>query len=157
MPRIVKIVIAVAVGVPLLGIGAAYCAAGLTSQRVSGNEASAIGSLRAIVSAQMVHAVTCDGAYAPTLGRLASLGHLSADLASDPTVKSGYVVALQRPDAAQEVQIARPECQGAISGFTATAVPVEPGSTGARFFRADDAGTVEQATNAAFTDARALE
>lgn len=157
MPRIVKMLIAVVVGIPLLGIGAAYCGAGLTSQRVSGNEASAVGSLRAIVSAQMVHAATCDGGYAPTLERLASLGHLSADLAGDPTVKSGYIVALQRADGAQDVEIARPECQGAISGFTATAVPLEPGSSGVRFFRVADAGTVEQATDAAFTDSRALE
>ncbi len=52
MPRIVKIVLAVIVGIPLLGITAAFCAAGLQRARNSGEEASAIGSLRSIVSGQ---------------------------------------------------------------------------------------------------------
>ena len=156
MPRIVKIVLAVLVGVPVVGLVASYCSASLQHQRVSGNEASAIGSMRAIVSAQMVHFSECGG-YSPTLAGLAASGYLLPDLGSDPARKSGYEVALVRPAGAQDVTARKPACGPTISAFNATAVPVEPGTTGLRFFMTDDSGQVKQATSATFTDARLLE
>lgn len=156
MPRSVKIVLAVIVAIPVLGLMASYLSGSLLRQRVSGNEASAIGSMRSIVSAQMVFFAECGG-YSPTLAGLAASNYLSPDLGSDPAAKSGYVITLARPAGAQDVVARKPSCGAAISAFTATAAPLQPGTSGLRFFSTDDSGQVKQATNASFTDARPLE
>ena len=64
--------------VAIIGIIAAIAVPGLLRARISGNEASAIGSLRAVSSAQSTFAASCaNGLYAQTstarhrpLGRL---------------------------------------------------------------------------------------
>ncbi len=54
--------------VAIIGIIAAIAVPGLLRARMSGNEASAIGSLRAINSSQQAFSSTCaNGFYAPTL------------------------------------------------------------------------------------------
>ena len=54
--------------VAIIGIIAAIAVPGLLRARMSGNEASAIGSLRAVNSAQATYAASCGfGFYAPTL------------------------------------------------------------------------------------------
>ena len=58
--------------VAIIGIIAAIAVPGLLRARMSGNEASAIGSLRAINSSQQAYSSACaNGFYAPGLGRLA--------------------------------------------------------------------------------------
>ncbi len=86
--------------VAIIGIIAAIAVPGLLRARMSGNEASAIGSLRAVNSAQSTFASSCgSGFYAPSLVRLATPptvgggdGFIGPDLATDPSVKSGYTV-----------------------------------------------------------------
>src|SRR5438034_218230 len=57
--------------VAIIGIIAAIAVPGLLSARMSGNEASAIGSLRAINSAQSTYASSCaNGNYAQSLADL---------------------------------------------------------------------------------------
>src|SRR5713226_7296610 len=54
--------------VAIIGIIAAIAVPGLLRARISGNEASAIGSLRAVGSAQSTFAASCaNGMYAQTL------------------------------------------------------------------------------------------
>src|SRR5215471_15165454 len=54
--------------VAIIGIIAAIAVPGLLRARISGNEASAIGSLRAVSSAQSTFAASCaNGLYAQTL------------------------------------------------------------------------------------------
>ena len=156
LPRVVKIVIAIGVGIPLVGLAAAYVSGSLLAARVSGNEASAIGSLRVILSGQVTFAATqCVGLYAPDLVTLASGGFISADLAGATAVeKAGYRITLTPGKADPSASgPATPACRGAVSTFTATAVPVVPGQTGIRFFITDQESTVKQATSAAFADA----
>ena len=155
MPRIAKILIAVVIAIPVLGIGAAYVAADLTQKRVAGNEASAIGALRAIVSAQATYAVTCGG-YSPTLAGLASQGMLSPDLGTDPVERNGYVVAMRARDDGPLQHTTATSCEQTAAGYVVTAAPVEPGQTGVRYFKVDDTAEVTQATSAAFTDATVL-
>ena len=58
--------------VAIIGIIAAIAIPGLLRARMSGNEASAIGSLRAINSSQQAFASSCGhGNYAATLVRIA--------------------------------------------------------------------------------------
>ncbi len=88
--------------VAIIGIIAAIAVPGLLSARRAGNEASAIGSLRAITSSQQAYASTCaNGFYAGDLMDLAVLPvgggapFISPDLgAADPVEKSGYTVTL---------------------------------------------------------------
>ena len=69
-------------------------------------EASAIGSLRAIASAQVSYA-SMNGGYAASLKALAtacprmSQGFVSPDLAHDPTIKNGYEIRVRTEGAAR--------------------------------------------------------
>lgn len=156
MPRIVKIVIAVVIAIPVVGLGATYCAADLGQQQMAGYETSAIGSLRMIVSAQMAYAVECRGGYAPALEQLASRGLLTPSLGSDPAVHQGYQFTLAASASTPAAVADTSSCEGSIAAFTATAVPVEPGTTGVRFFRVDESGDMTQSTSATFADAAPL-
>src|SRR4051795_2309792 len=87
--------------VAIIGIIAAIAVPGLLRARMSGNEASAIGSMRAINSAEAAYSsATGGGGFAVLLANLAaacpgsSQGFISPDLKTDPSVKSGYTVKL---------------------------------------------------------------
>jgi len=126
--------------VAIIGIIAAIAVPGLLRARMSGNEASAIGSLRSINSAQVNFAANCgEGNYAGTLAALAtppvagSEGFIGADLDTDPSTKSGYTVTLTGGNAAPATATI---CNGVAATVTyaATAEPAAPGSTGTRYF-----------------------
>src|SRR5436305_265094 len=86
--------------VAIIGIIAAIAVPGLLRARQSGNEASAIGSTRAINSAQATFAASCGGGgYAVGLAGLSTpppggIGFISPDLtlANVAPGKSGYLV-----------------------------------------------------------------
>src|SRR5258708_27405852 len=86
--------------VAIIGIIAAIAVPGLLRARMSGNEASAIGSLRAVNTAQQNYSQQCNG-YAPLLGELKTAGnYLSPDLtAADPVVNSGFTWTLTASNA----------------------------------------------------------
>ena len=140
--------------VAIIGIIAAIAVPGLLRARMSGNEASAIGSLRAVNSAQSTFAASCgSGFYAPSLARLAAPptvaggdGFIGPDLAVDPSTKSGYSVTLTPGAAAAG---APASCNGAAAGAVTTTYFVgadpTPGA-GARFFGTNQGGTIFQST-----------
>jgi len=127
--------------VAIIGVVAAIAVPGLLRARMSGNESSAIGSLRAIDSAQLSYSAACgSNGFAdtlPTLGIPAPGGtqaFLSPDLsgAVNPQ-KSGYVFAL----AAGLVSSPGPaDCNGTPTetAYYATAIPLTPGMSGNRAF-----------------------
>ena len=86
--------------VAIIGIIAAIAIPGLLRARMAGNEASGIGSLRAINSGQAAYSSSCaSGGYATSLADLflapaGGQGFISPDLAVNGTVKSGYTVTL---------------------------------------------------------------
>ena len=140
--------------VAIIGIIAAIAVPGLMRARMSGNEASAIGSLRAVNSGESTFASSCgSGNYAATLTALGTPvvagqeGFISADLyVTDPAIKSGYTVTVA-PVAAAPAG-APPACNGAAIAATyyATSVPVTVGSTGGRAFATNQGGTIYQDT-----------
>src|SRR5215475_10209148 len=87
--------------VAIIGIIAAIAVPGLLRARMSGNEASAIGSLRAINSGQAAFSSSCgNGFYADKLSNLVKApaggtGFISPDLSADTATKSGYQVNLK--------------------------------------------------------------
>ena len=139
--------------VAIIGIIAAIAVPGLLRARMSGNEASAIGSLRAINSGQASYSGSCaNGGYAQTLVDLANPpaggggGFISPDLDTDPSTKSGYTVLLQKEVGAGDVVAAGAACNAnvsaAVAAYYASAVPVTAGGTGTRAFATDTRGTI---------------
>src|SRR5262249_21467282 len=141
--------------VAIIGIIAAIAVPGLLRARMSGNEASAIGSLRAINSAESTFSSSCaQGAYAITLADLGTppaagqQAFVSPDIATTGSaatvVKSGYTVALGDGSTAAVAGVAA--CNGAKAvnaGYQASADPLS-GSTGTRYFATDSRGTIFQ-------------
>src|SRR5438477_1786174 len=133
--------------VAIIGIIAAIAVPGLLRARQSGNEASAIGSVRAINSAQATFASSCGGGgYALSLTALgtpppAGVPFISPDLAAaDPAVKSGYTVQVTSPGGIQVLAAAN-TCNtnaNSMSTYLVTATPVTVGSTGQRSFGSDN-------------------
>jgi prepilin-type N-terminal cleavage/methylation domain-containing protein len=135
--------------VAIIGIIAAIAVPGLLRARMSGNEASAIGSVRAINSAEASYSAAAgNGGYAVTLVNLAlpcpgsSQGFISPDLALNPSVKSGYNVLLAV--ATTGVVLTALDCTGKTpqTDYFATALPVTVGTTGGRGFGSTAAGTI---------------
>ena len=155
--------------VAIIGIIAAIAIPGLLRARISGNESSAIGSLRTINSSQANFASSCAGGlYANSLVVLATVptgaaagvpAFISPDLGTNPSVKSGYSVALAASTTPASVAGAVVPCNGAaattFTGYYASAVPTTVGVTGQRGFATDTQQALYQLqTGAAPTQAQ---
>jgi len=127
--------------VAVIAIIAAIAVPGLLRARMSGNESSAIGSLRAIDSGEVSYSTACGGnAFAtalPTLG-VPPPGGSEAFLSLDLTAlanpqKSGFIFSLAAGLGANAGPL---DCNGTATQTTyyATAVPTTPGLTGNRAF-----------------------
>ena len=142
--------------VAIIGIIAAIAVPGLLRARMSGNEASGIGSLRAISSGEAAYSSSCgNGSYQAVLSTMT--GFLSADLAAaEPVTKSGYNVDV----APASVSAAGPnDCNAAatVSAVFGSARPVTFGSTGQRSFGlAADGSIWQNSANAAVPDPPAV-
>ncbi len=139
--------------VAIIGIIAAIAVPGVLRARMAGNEASAIGSLRAVNSAQLTYSTTCAQGYARTMAELASAPasggqpFISPDLSgANPIVKSGYNL---NYTAGGDVSNAAGSCTGAgntgpipVQGYTIIANPVSWQSTGSRNFGTSELQTL---------------
>ena len=139
--------------VAIIGIIAAIAIPGLLRARMSGNEASAIGSLRSINSAQATYSSSCaSNGYATDLDDLlkappaSTAGFISPDLSVNGIVKSGYYVNLAPDAGAVLVTLAAATCNtsanNAMSAFYAEDHPQTVGSTGQRSFATDNRGSI---------------
>jgi type IV pilus assembly protein PilA len=140
--------------VAIIGIIAAIAVPGLLRARMAGNEASAIGSLRAINSSNINYMTNCanGSGYAQTLIQLGTpptaggQPFISPDLGiAVPIVKSGYSINY----AAVGVAVATAACNGAANAspnYFADASPVAAGTSGTRYFGTSEAQTVFQDT-----------
>jgi type IV pilus assembly protein PilA len=139
--------------VAIIGIIAAIAVPGLLSARRSGNEASAIGSLRAISGSQQAFSTSCaNGFFATVLTQLAtpptagSAPFISPDLGVAAPVKSGYTITMAgASDGVAASGASNTACNGTTgvtTSYYATAVPLSPGSTGTRYFWIGTLGTI---------------
>jgi prepilin-type N-terminal cleavage/methylation domain-containing protein len=137
--------------VAIIGIIAAIAIPGLLRARMASNEASAIGSLRAINSGQSTYASSCaSGGYTVSLVDLATpplaggTAFISPDLSLNPSTKSGYSLQLAASGAAVNVGTPATTCNGtqAQSGYFSNADPVTFNATGTRAFASDTRGTI---------------
>jgi type IV pilus assembly protein PilA len=130
--------------VAIIGIIAAIAVPGLLRARMSGNEASAIGSMRAVNTAQQNYSQQCNG-YAPVLTELKLAGNfLSPDLTGAASVvKSGFTVALAAGMGNMPLGAPPAGCAGTGTNYYASAGPLS-NSTGSRAFATDEQGTIWQ-------------
>jgi prepilin-type N-terminal cleavage/methylation domain-containing protein len=145
--------------VAIIGIIAAIAVPGLLRARMSGNEASAISSLRVINSAQLSYTTNCSSnlGFAPSLTNLAApptgggQPFISPDLAAAsgvPIIKSGFDVTYTGGAA---VGASPASCNGAAAGtlvstYLAVADPSMWGTSGNRHFATSESQTIFQET-----------
>ena len=129
--------------VAIIGIIAAIAVPGLLRARMSGNEASAIGSMRAINTSQQNYSQQCNG-YSPSLTELRIAGNfLSPDLTSAASVaKSGFTVTMVQASTGAAIPAPPAGCTGTTTNYYATARPLSFGSTGTRSFATTEQGTI---------------
>ncbi len=139
--------------VAIIGVIAAVAVPGLMRAKMSGNEAAAIGSLRAVNSAEASYAASCgQGSYAGTLADLGkppqagTEGFISIDLASDPSNKSGYVVTMTGGGAAPAGVTGCNTPSLLAQTYFVSAEPQVSNSTGNRCFGTNQGGTIYQST-----------
>lgn len=140
--------------VVLIGLVVGVAAPGWLSARILGRETAAIVAMRAINDAEASYASVCGrGTYAVRFPVLAvpppgsSTGFLSSDLTIDEQpIKSGYQYTLG-PGAGGEP--GGEDCNGSPThtAYYATAVPVNPGTSGRRAFATNQEHEVWQNTS----------
>lgn len=129
--------------IPILII-AAIAIPNLLRSKMAANEMSAIGSVRGLNTALVVYSATY-GTYPPSLLALGPSSSPSSEAAGliDPLLatgrKTGYEFDYETFD----------KVEGEIKsqGYTITASPVSPGSTGRRYFFTDQSGVIRAETN----------
>ena len=141
--------------VAIISIIAAIAVPGLLRARMTGNETSAIASLKVTTSSQVAYSASCgNGGYAATyiiLGTplvAGSEAFISADLGLSATPqKSGYNFTMGAGAAA----VGPNDClaRSTNSGYYATAAPQTFGTTGTRSFAVNAGNTIWQSTVAA--------
>jgi type IV pilus assembly protein PilA len=137
--------------VAIIGIVAAMAISGLLRARIAGNEASAIGTMRTIVSAQANYSNANNG-YATDLSALATpcpgstVPWLSSDIDANGMEKSGYTFAI---GPGVNGIPGRLDCNGiaTTSAFFGTAIPIGVGSSGNRAFAINQRSAIWQDTS----------
>lgn len=140
--------------VAIIGIIAAIAIPGLMRARMAGNEASAIGSLRAINSGEATFSSSCgNGLYTNLAGLLlpptgsAGQAFVSPDLATG--TKSGYTITAANIGAVVATPVA---CNAGVQtpSYDANANPLASGGT--RFFGTNETASINQALAAITSD-----
>jgi prepilin-type N-terminal cleavage/methylation domain-containing protein len=142
--------------VAIISIIAAFAVPGLLRTKMTGNEASAIVSLKATTVAQTAYSTVCGfGGYAPAYPVLYAPpggigdGFISADLGQSATPqKSGYNFVLM-PGAGSGA--GQNDCNGTatVTAYYVSAVPWTFASSGGRSFATNQSNTVWQVFAAA--------
>jgi prepilin-type N-terminal cleavage/methylation domain-containing protein len=137
--------------VAIISIIAAIAVPGLLRARMSGNETSALASLKVVNSSEVAYSASCgNNGYATSFVTLATpsptMGFISADLGVATPIKSGYTFSLGSGGATAGVN----DCNGTATatGYFATAIPTGYGTTGSKSYSTNAGNTVYQAWSA---------
>lgn len=137
--------------VAIILIIAAIAIPNLLRSKMAANEASAVGSVRTIVTANVTYFSTYDSGYAPTLADLSGAAGAAASCTGaqllDPTFnaalpqKSGYLFAYS---AASATTVPTNGCALTtdLNTFDVIGYPVTVGTTGQRAFCDDQSGAI---------------
>ncbi len=135
--------------VAIISVIAAFAIPGLLRTRMTGNETSAVVSMKAMGVAQVAYSTGCgNGGYAATLPALYAPpggvgdGYISADLGQSATPsKSGYNFTMTGGAGAGAGPT---DCNGTatVTSFYATGIPMTFGTTGTRSFATNQSNSV---------------
>jgi prepilin-type N-terminal cleavage/methylation domain-containing protein len=144
--------------VAIILIIAAIAIPNLLRSRIAANQASAVGSLRTLNTAEVTYSVTYNTGYSATLGDLgpppagtnpvataAGLidevlsGWAQSQSAATVSSKSGYTFTYT-PGAT--------DTTGRINTYSITATPINVGTTGTNFYYTDQSGVIRQNSTA---------
>ena len=148
--------------VAIILIIAAIAIPNLLRSRIAANQASAVGSLRTLITAEVTYATTYNTGYSSTLGALgppaagatpsptyaglvdevlAGIGSAGGNAtAPNQSSKSGYTF-IYTPATADST--------GRINTYTIQANPISVGTTGTNFYYTDQTGVIRQNSTAA--------
>lgn len=140
--RTVIALICVGTLVPIVGVIAVAAIPGRLQARLSGNEASAIATLRALRDAQQTYRQTCDR-FASSVRELIRLSGGEFGTVAGQTISTRGYTFIIRPSG---FAVRNPPrgCEGPVSDYVAQAAPLEPGATGSRYFITDGRGIIFQ-------------
>jgi len=127
--------------VAIILIIAAIAIPNLLRSRIAANEASAVGSLRTLNTAEITYNTTY-----PTTGFACSLGSLAppSGSASPTSSAAGLIDATLASGSKSGYTFAVGNCSGTPSvNYNTTAAPVSPGTTGQRYFCSDSSGVIK--------------
>jgi type IV pilus assembly protein PilA len=146
--------------VAIILIIAAIAIPNLLRSKMAANEASAVGSLRTMVTAAVTYSSTYGNGYPPSLGALGGAAGtttatcdnsllidsvLSNSGTGNTSTKSGYKFAYTP---GTSIGTAPAGCSAAgVYDYTITALPVTVGSTGQRGFFVDPSGVIRYTTD----------
>jgi prepilin-type N-terminal cleavage/methylation domain-containing protein len=147
--------------VAIIAVLAALAVPGLKRYRMNGYEASAIGSMKAIADAEAAYASACGGggyavsmadlAKAPVAGGSAFLREDVAAAVDADNAKSGYYFSITEAPGSTKVTDKTRTCNESSAdprtGFFASGMPAQPGTTGTRFFGVDETSLIKQGTS----------
>jgi prepilin-type N-terminal cleavage/methylation domain-containing protein len=144
--------------VAIILIIAAIAIPNLLRSRIAANQASAVGSLRTLNTAEVTYATTYNTGYSPTLGDLgpppppntpvataAGLvdevlsGWAQSQSAATKSAKSGYEFTYSPGGT---------DTSGRINTYQIFATPISPGTTGTNFYFTDQSGVIRQNSTA---------
>lgn len=139
--------------VAIILIIAAIAIPNLIRSKMAANEASAVESIHALITASSIYYTTYDNGYPPTaavmgpavLATCNQAGLIDPLLANAPNQKSGYTITYTGENGV----VNAPTGCGApgFDGFLIAAVPISVGSTGSRSFCSEEDGVMHVDVN----------
>ena len=148
--------------VAIILIIAAIAIPNLLRSRIVANQASAVGSLRTLNTAEVTYAVTYNTGYSSTLGDLGPPAAGNAPVATAAglvdetlagTVENGVTIGASATESAKSgYQITytpgATDTTGRYNTYSITATPVSLGTTGTNFYYTDQSGVIRQNSTA---------
>jgi prepilin-type N-terminal cleavage/methylation domain-containing protein len=125
--------------VAIILIIAAIAVPNLIKSKMAANEASAVGSVRTIVTSELTYSSTNPGAGYTTLGNLYSAGLIDSVLGAGS--RSGFNFTLGTSS------------DTPVSQFTVAAGPITPGTTGTNYYCGDQTAAIQRGSASFSTSA----
>jgi len=141
--------------VAIILIIAAIAIPNLLRSRIAANQASAVGSLRTLTTAEITYATTYNTGYSATLGSLgpAVAGQAPTATAAgliDEVLSGGASTATTSAKSGYQFVYtpAATDTSGKINTYGITATPISVGTTGTNFYYTDQSGVIRQNSTA---------
>ena len=141
--------------VAIILIIAAIAIPNLLRSRIAANQASAVGSLRTLNTAEVTYSVTYNTGYTPTLGYLGppAAGQNPVATASgliDSVLAGGGGTASRSSKSGYSFlyTAGATDLTGRINTYSITATPISVGTTGTNFYYTDQSGVIRQNSTA---------